>query len=185
MTSDASVVEVNQHLRGDSPPEVLFRHPRNRDIDALALRNYALTGEGSPPPQGLFVRVDDWDLQVLWVIYSRPAVRADVRALLDAHLGDDLTFHPILVNGEQYWFVVPPVIDALDTERCEFDYLRSGSVKHPNRYVWKAWRLPQLAIFTVPTRGIHHHLYATSAMAQVCLDAGVVGLTFRPAGEVA
>jgi hypothetical protein len=184
MTGAVSVVEVNQHLPGDTPPEVMFSHPRNRDINALALHNYALTGEGDPPPQGLFVRVDDWDLQVLWVIYSRPAVRTDVRALLEAHLGDELAFRPIVVNGEQYWFVIPPVIDALDIERCEFDYLRSGSVKHPKHYVWKAARLPERAIFTVPTRGIHHHLYATSAMAQVCLDAGVVGMTFRPAGEV-
>ena len=185
MAGALSVVEVSQHLRGENQPEVMFRHPRNRGISALALENYALTGEGRPPPHGLFVRVDHWDLQVLWVVYSRPAVRGDVRALLETHLGGQLAFRPILVNNQQYWFVVFPVIDALDMERSSFDYLRSGAVKRPNRYVWNSNRLPEVAMFTVPTRGLRRRLYATSAMAQICVDAGIVGLTtFLPAGEV-
>jgi hypothetical protein len=168
----------------DDYPRLHARHPRNREVDWVALGRY-LRGEGSVSVSGrsLFVKASR-PFDALHIAMSGWVVSDRARAVFDEVVPGHVSFVPVAVNGHSFWGmrVTRVLSDALDPELSDIAYLSDGSVDRIVEPVWRAAEIPDPSLFHVPQQ--RHSLWATDSVAKAYQASGCDGISFGARGEV-
>jgi len=167
----------------ESYPRLQPSHPRNRSIDWLAFRDYALEGRPGDTRFEFFVKART-EFDTVWIIGAGPVVSPRLRRTLEPLVGGPVTFLPVSVNDQPFSFLrVEHVIDALDRGRSSYLTAASGDIYEIANQTWFGDRIPEPAIFKVPRAP--SQIWATPTVAQAYRDSGCTGLIFWPEGRVA
>jgi hypothetical protein len=162
-------------------PHLFLPHPRNRGVDWLALDAYAEGGSGSADDFNVFVKANH-EFDTAW-INGRFAFSDRLRQVMEGVAGGPVEFRPIWVNDRPFWImVVRHVVEALDLALSEYEPSVDGGVKLLNDPGWRADRLVDPSLFTVPA--LPKTIWATSGVVRAYEESGCDGLLFSPRGRV-
>ena len=165
----------------DGYPFLFVPHPRNRGVDWLALDDYAERGVGDASAFNLFVKANR-EFDTVW-INGRYALSARLRLVMERVAGGPVDFRQIRVNDRPFWImVVRHVVDALDVALSDYVPSVDGGIRLLNVPVWRADRLADPSLFTVPA--LPKTIWATSRVVHAYEESGCNGLLFGPRGEV-
>ncbi|HVK26671.1 MAG TPA: DUF1629 domain-containing protein [Actinokineospora sp.] len=165
----------------DGYPQVFLSHPRNRGVDGLALDAYVEGGPGGADDFNVVVKADR-SFDTAWFL-GRYSVSDRLRQVLERVAGGPVEFRPIRVNDRPFWImVVRHVVDALDLALSEYEPSVDGGVKLLNEPAWRADRLVDPSLFTIPE--LPKTIWATSGVVEAYERSGCDGLLFGPRGRV-
>ncbi len=85
----------------------------------------------------------------------------------------------VVGGGEAYAFNITRVSDALDRDRSEFDYYRSGGIMSVEEYVFDTAAVAEETIFKLPIRTKTVE-YVTDRFRDRVEQAGLTGFRWRP-----
>jgi hypothetical protein len=150
-------------------------------VNWLALDDYAERGVGSADDFDVFVKANR-EFDTAW-INGRYALSARLRQVIEAVAGGPVEFRPIRVNGRPFWImVVRNVVNALDVGLSDYEPSVDGGIKLLNAPVWRADRIADPSLFTVPA--LPKTIWATSGVVRAYEQSGCDGLVFNPRGRV-
>ena len=166
----------------ESYPRLDYSHRRNRSIDWLEFRDYAIRGRPDETSFNLFVKART-QFDSVWIIGVGLVMSARLRQTLEPLVGGPVTFLPVRVNDEPFSLMrVEHVIDALDEGRSEYDRTSSGEVFALGKPAWLGDRIPDPSIFTIPQ--FASRVWATPTVADAYRLSGCNGLIFGRRGTV-
>jgi hypothetical protein len=166
----------------ESYPRLLPSHPRNRSIDWLEFRDYAVRGRPGEKSFNVFVKARTV-FDSIWIIGVGLVLSARLRQTLEPLVGGPVTFLPVSVNDEPFSFMrVEHVIDALDVSRSEYKTASSGELYALGNLTWFGDRIPDPSIFTIPR--LPRQIWATPVVEKAYRTSGCNGLIFGPEGTV-
>jgi hypothetical protein len=167
----------------ESYPRLQYAHPRNRSIDWLDFRDYyGVRGRPGEKSFNLFLKARK-RFDSIWIIGVGLVLSPRLRQTLEPLVGGPVTFLPVGVNDEPFWFMrVEHVIDALDVSRSDYKTDSPGQLYALSNETWFGDRIPDPSIFKIPQ--VSWSIWATQSVFDAYRASGCNGLIFAPAGTV-